>query len=75
MTVRVKVRSKDIPMSFLKIEGRGAFVGKKEGSLVELVGDQNPGPEAPPKRKIGRERREQRRYQGRSDCQRSGGEE
>ena len=47
-------------MSFLKIEGRGTLVGggivKKEGQSVELVGDQNPGPEAPPKSKRGQER-------------------
>ena len=30
--------------------------------IEELVGDQNPGPVAPPRR-----RREQRKYQGRSD--------
>ena len=29
--------------------------------MIELVGDQNPGPEAPPRSKIGRERKEQRR--------------
>ena len=43
---------------------------EKKGRLVELVGDQNPGSEAPPRSKIGRERKEQRRCQGRSDCQR-----
>ena len=48
---------------------------EKEGRLVELVGDQNPGYEASPKSKIGRERKEQRRCQGRSDCQRSDKEE
>ena len=31
---------------------------KKEGRLVELVGDQNPGSEAPPRSKTGRERKE-----------------
>ena len=30
-TVREKVKSKVIPASFLKIEGRGTFVGPKEG--------------------------------------------
>ena len=58
-------------MSFPKIQGRETFVGAKEGRLVELVGDQNPGSEAPPWSKIGRERKEQRRCQGRSHCQRS----
>ena len=49
---------------------------EKEGWLVELVGDQNPGFEAPPRRsKIGRERKEERSCQGRSDCQRSDEEE
>ena len=40
---------------------------EKEGRFVALVGDQNPGSEAPPMSKIGRERREQRKCQGRSD--------
>ena len=48
---------------------------EKEGWLVELVGDQNPGSEAPPRSKIGRKRKEQSRCQGRSDCQRSDEEE
>ena len=50
-TVRVEVKSKVIPTSFLKVEGRGTFVGKKQGRLVKLVGDQNPGSEAPPRSK------------------------
>ena len=69
-TVRVKVEGKVIPASFLKIEGWGRLLGErpgKEGQLEELVGDQSPDPEAPPRSKIGRERREQRRCQGRSD--------
>ena len=37
---------------------------EKEGRLVESVDNQNPGPEAPPRSKIGRERRGQRKYQG-----------
>ena len=77
-TVRVKVRSKVISAIFLKIEGRGTLVGTKDGrkgQIEELVGDQNPGPEAPHMSKIGREGREQRKCQGRSDCQRSDGEE
>ena len=48
---------------------------EKEGRLVEFAGDQNTGSEAPPRSKIGRERKEQRRCQGRSDCQRSDEEE
>ena len=48
---------------------------EKEGRLVELAGDQNTGSEAPPRSKIGQERKEQRRCQGRSDCQRSDEEE
>ena len=54
------------------------FVGAKdqrERQLVELVGDQNPSPEVPPISKRERERREQRRGQERSDCERSHGEE
>ena len=37
--MRVKVRSKVIPTSFLKIEGRGTFVEVKEGQFVELAAD------------------------------------
>ena len=61
----------------MKERGRllGQNTGEIEERLVELVGNQNPGPEAPPTRKRGRERREQRRCQGRSDRQRSDGEE
>ena len=69
-TVGVKV----IPTSFLKVEGRGMLVGAKdrgERQIKELVDDQNPGPEAPPRSRKEQERREQRIYQGRSDCQRS----
>ena len=58
----------------------GTFVGAKdqrerERQLVKSVGYQNPGPVAPPRSKRGQEKREQRRCQERSDCQRSGGEE
>ena len=49
---------------------------EREKRLVELVGDQNPGSEAPTRSKIERERkREQRRCPGRSDCQRIDEEE
>ena len=41
----------------------------REGQIEELVGGQNPGPEAPPRSKKGQKRREQRRCQERSDCQ------
>ena len=64
--MRVKVKSKIISRIFLKIEGRVTFVGEKDGQLVELVGDQSPGPEEPPRSKIGREKREQRKCQGRN---------
>ena len=78
-TVRVKVINKVILASFLKIEGMGdarwSKRFKKEGQIEQLIGDQNPGFEAPPMSKKGRERREQRKCQGRSDCQRSDGEE
>ena len=77
--MRVKVKSKVILTSFLKIQGRKTFVGAKKnenkGRLVELVGDQNQGSEAPPWSNIGRERKKQRRFQGRSDCQKSNEEE
>ena len=69
---RVQVKNKVIPTSFLKIEGKGTFVGakdrEKEGQLHELAGNHNPGPEAPPRRKKGREKREPRR------CMKSDGE-
>ena len=69
--VEVKVGSKVIPASFQKIEGKGdARWGdrpEREGRIEELVGGQNPGPEAPPRSKKGQEKREQRRCQGRSD--------
>ena len=47
----VKVKSKVISTSFLKIEG-GRSLRRKTGEerrLVELVGDQNPGSEASPR--------------------------
>ena len=64
--MRVEVRSKAIPASFLKIEKMETFVGAKdrrerERRLVELKGDQSPGPEAPARSKTARIRREQRR--------------
>ena len=41
----------------MKIEGWGCLLGQKtilrEGQLEELVGDQNPSPEAPPRSKRG----------------------
>ena len=46
----MELKSKVIPTSFLKIEERGTFVEAKKGRLVELVCDQNPGPEAPPRK-------------------------
>ena len=72
--MRVKVGGKAIPASFLKIEEKGTLVGaigRREGQTEELVGGQNPGPEAPPRSKEKQEEREQRRCQERSDCQRS----
>ena len=44
------------------------------GQIEELVGGQNPGPKAPPRSRKGQEKREQRKCQERSDCQRSNGE-
>ena len=78
--MRVKVGTKVIPASFLKIEERGMLVGaiswrerEREGQIEDLVGGRNPGPEAPPRSKKGQEKMEQRRCQERSDCQRSDG--
>ena len=66
--MRFKVGGKSILASFLKVEGRGdACWGKrpeKLGQIEELVGNQNPGPVAPPRSKKGQENREQRRCQG-----------
>ena len=63
----------------LSKKSRETFVGakdrRKRDSLAKLVGDQNPGPETPPKSKTARERREKRRCRERSDCQKSDGEE
>ena len=67
--MRVNVGGKVIPASILKIEGRGTLVVEKEGWLIELVGDQNPGPETLPRSRKGQERREQRKCQGRSDVE------
>ena len=67
MTVRFKVRGKVISANFLKIEGRRTLVGAKdrrEGQIEELVGDHNPGPEAPPKSKKGQESREKENVTG-----------
>ena len=76
--MKVKVEGKVIPASFMKVEGTGTLVGRKTGEreekIEELVGDRNPGPEAPLKCMKKRERREQRICQGRSNCQRSNGE-
>ena len=72
--MRVKVQGKAIPASFRKIEGRRTLVGAKdqrERQKEDMVGDQNPNPEAPPRSKKGQEKREQGRCQERSDCQRS----
>ena len=69
--MRVNVGSKVIPASFLKTEGRRKLGGAKdqrERQIEELVGDQNPGPEAPNRSKK-KQKREQRKCQGRSNCQ------
>ena len=67
-TVRVKVKGKVIPINSLKIEERRTFAGEKEGRLVELVNDQNPGLELPPRSRRGRERWKQKRCQEKSGC-------
>ena len=73
--VGVKIGGKVIPASFLKAEGRGRLLGRKtgeRGQIEELVGGENPGAEAPPMGKKERERREQRKCRGRSNCRRNG---
>ena len=50
-----------------KIDGRRSFVGAKdrrEGHIEELVGDQNPGPQAPPRSRKGPKRWEQKNVRG-----------
>ena len=47
-TVRIDEKGKVISTIFLKIEGRGRTLGRKNGELVESVGDQSPSSEAPP---------------------------
>ena len=54
-----------------KVDARWGERPEKGGWLEELVGDQNLRSDAPPRSKIGQERREQRRCQGSSDCQRN----
>ena len=68
--MRIEVKSKVISTSF-----RSRERPEKEGQLVELVGNKNPGPDAPPRSKRGLERREQRRCREKSDSQKSNGEE
>ena len=76
--MRVKVIGKACQQAFRKLKEGRRSLGQKTGErgrLIELVGNQNPGFEAPPRSKKGRERREQRRCQRRSHWQRSDGEE
>ena len=57
-TARVKVRSKVIQQAFWKLKEGVCSLGRKteeRGTDRKLVGDQNPGPEAPPISKKGRE--------------------
>ena len=55
------------------MKGTVSLAGRagKEGQLVELVGDQNQSPEASPRCSRGPEWRKQKRFQEKSDCQRS----
>ena len=60
-TAIVEVKNKIIPASFLKIEGWGHSLGQRserEGQLEQLVDDQSPNPETPPRSKIEQEKRE-----------------
>ena len=75
MRVKVKSYSNELSENSRKGDVRWGGIAKKEGWSVELVGDQNPGPEASPKSKRGPERKKQKWYQGSSDCQRSDWEE
>ena len=54
-TVRVKVRSKVIRANFSKLKEKEPLLGRKtrEKWLVELLGNQNPGLEAPSRSKRG----------------------
>ena len=42
---------------------------QREGQIKELVGGQNPRPEAPPRSKKWKEKREKRKCQGRSNAE------
>ena len=66
---------KELSENLRKRDVRWGERHKKKGQLIELVSDQNPDSEAPPRSKIGRERKEQRRCQGKGNCQKSDGEE
>ena len=70
----VKAEGKVVSASFLNVERRRTLVGVKdqrEGEIKELASNRNPAPKAPPMSKKGREGREQRKCQRRSNCQRS----
>ena len=75
MRVKAKSHFNELSENGRKGDVRRGGIAKKEGQSVKLLGDQNSGPKALPKSKRWRERKEQRRYQGSSDCQRSDGEE
>ena len=48
---------------------------RRERGTDRRISDQNSSPEAPPRSMVGREKKEQRKCQERSECQRSDGEE
>ena len=58
-TVRVKVEGKSSQQAFRKLKKGGCLLGRKtgererKGQIEELVGDHNPGAEAPPRSKRG----------------------
>ena len=67
------MRSKSFDTQEVREIGRKE-AGKSRGfPMEELVGNQNSGPEAPPRNRKRQERREQKRCQGRSDCQTNDG--
>ena len=74
-TARVKVEGKvhlsELSENSRKDDARWGERPEREEQIEELINDQNPGPETPPMSKKGQEKREQRRSQENSDCQRS----
>ena len=77
MTIKVNGKVNPSKLSENEITGnvRWGERPERKRQSEKSVGDQSPNPEAPPRSKIRRVRREQRKCQWRSDCQWIDGEE